>query len=146
MTRKANVGPIPWADGDHTFALKIAQLVELQEKCKAGPWELIERLAGYGIEGAPMAGVRANVSDIIEPIRLGLIGGGMLPTHALTLVKRYCSEGELEENRRLAYLIVVTALVGSPEEPLKKEEAAEMTAGPPPTENSNSLTSTETAT
>jgi hypothetical protein len=94
---------IPWADGEYRFRLPIGQLRELQEKCKAGPPEVFFRL-------------QANVwrvDDIRETIRLGLIGGGMQPTQALSLVTRYVDARPLMENYEPAMQIIGTALLGA---------------------------------
>lgn len=94
-----------WADGEHKFRLPIGLLRELQDKCKAGPPLIFQRL-------------RLNVwevDDIRETIRLGLIGGGMKPTEALVLVIRYIDEPlRLMDNVPVALEVLGAALVGVP--------------------------------
>ena len=104
MSRSGQV-KIDWADGEHTFALKIAQLIELQEKCDAGPPLILARLQG----GAWL------VSDVRETVRLGLLGGGASPTDALKLTMRYVDERPLGENAIVAQIILASALFGAPE-------------------------------
>lgn len=104
MSRSGQVS-FAWADGEHTFALKIGQLIELQEKCDAGPPMILTRLEA----GA------WRVSDVRETIRLGLIGGGMSPTDALKLTIRYVDERPLGESSLVAQLILAAALFGAPE-------------------------------
>ena len=106
-----------WADGEHRFRLAIGQLRELQEKCDAGPGELLLRLTSH----------RWRVDDILQTIRLGLIGGGMSPTNALVLVKRYVEDRPWGENIVIAAQIIVAAVTGDPNEERdtsKKAEAA----------------------
>lgn len=92
---------ISWADGEHTFRLPYAQLRELQDKTGCGPEELAERIRSG----------RWRVDDLREVIRLGLIGGGMEPMQALTLVIRYVDNRPWLENKQPAYLILLAILV-----------------------------------
>lgn len=118
-----------WADGEHRFRLRIKELRELQDKCDAGPAEIMMRLASH----------RWRVDDILQTIRLGLIGGGMTPTEALVLVSRYVEQRPLAENVVIAAEIIAAAVSGDPKEPeAKKEQATEETTAafpsPPSTE------------
>jgi hypothetical protein len=104
----------PWADGEYRFRLAIGQLRELQDKSNAGPAELVQRLT---------VGTW-RVDDIRETLRLGLIGGGTKPTEALVLVKRYVDDRPWLENVHPAHAVLMAALVGDPNEPVGKDEAA----------------------
>jgi Phage tail tube protein, GTA-gp10 len=105
-----------WADGEYHFRLRIKELRELQDKCDAGPAEIMMRLATH----------RWRVDDILQAIRLGLIGGGMSPTEALVLVSRYVEQRPLAENVVIATEIIAAAVSGDPREPeSKKAEATE---------------------
>ena len=105
-----------WADGDHRFRLPLGQLRELQDKCGAGPLRIAHRLRGDDW----------LVDDVREPIRLGLIGAGMKPTEALTLVLRYVDARPLYESVLTALAVLSAALFGVPEDQPApgKEEAA----------------------
>lgn len=92
--------------GVQRFQLRIGELEELQEACDAGPEEIFWRLNGSNW----------RVADLREPIRLGLIGAGMLPTEALVMVDRYCQPGWLSEWKSLAAAIVGAAINGAPDE------------------------------
>src|SRR5690606_9604536 len=105
MSRSAKV-TAPFGDGVYTFQLDIAGLEELDEKCDAGPEEMFYRV----IDG------RWRVRDIREPIRIGLVRGGMDPMRALALVSRYAAEGYLADLKPLVQAILGAALRGSPEE------------------------------
>lgn len=119
-----------WADGEYRFRLAIGQLRELQDKTGTGPFVLFSRF----MDGS------WRVDDVRETIRLGLIGGGMKPTEALILVKRYVDERPKMENVTPARLIIGAALFGDPEDEVGKEGPEE--AGTPAT-SSASPNSTE---
>lgn len=104
-----------WGDGEYRFRLAIGQLRELQDKCGTGPFALFSRL----MDGS------WRVDDIRETIRLGLIGGGMKPTEALVLVKRYVDDRPKMENVTPARVILAAALFGDPEDEVGKEGAEE---------------------
>lgn len=106
---------ITWADNDYRFRTRLKEWREIQEKCNAGLAEIMERL----LRG------RWRVDDIREPIRIGLIGGGMTPIQALELVKRYVDERPLAESVMVSYAILSAAIVGPPEDTVGKEQAEE---------------------
>lgn len=110
MSRSART-ELFFGDRKHVFALKIAQLEELQEKTDAGPEELFDRL-GNGTWRVP---------DIRETLRLGLIGGGMSSTEAAILVDRYANAGNLVPNKPVAQAVLGAALLGAVDEPLPGE-------------------------
>lgn len=85
-----------------TFRLGLAQIEELEEKAKAGIFEIMDAMS------PPGRTVRAKV--ISETLRIGLIGGGTLPADALALVRRYCDERPLTENLLIAYAVVIAAI------------------------------------
>lgn len=128
MSRSADV-TLAWADGEYKFRLAIGQLRELQEKCDAGPQTILTRLAAGSW----------RVDDIRETIRLGLIGGGLKPSEALTLVQRYVDDRPLGESVQTAQAIVLVAVFGAPDEPTPgkaaaaKAEATESSPSPPST-------------
>lgn len=98
-----------WGDGDRTFRLAIGQLRELQDKCDAGPAEILGRLSNG----------TWRVDDIRETLRLGLIGGGATPTDALVLVARYVDSRPLMENVMPAQAVLLAAIVGEEDPPGK---------------------------
>lgn len=123
MSRSAQVA-LDWADGTYPFALKIEHLVELQEKCDAGPWFI-----QWALEAALMARSFGAVPPkdasplyITETIRLGLIGGGMEAVEALKKVRTYVGPGQLNDNIATAFAVIGVALQGAPED--KPEKAA----------------------
>ena len=123
MSRNGEI-TLNFADSEaRTFRLAIGQLLELQDKCNAGPAEIATRLQ----DG------RWRVEDVTETIRLGLIGGGMSPAEANTLVRRYVHERPLLESIMYAQAIIMSALIGDPKEQVgKKRKAAGKKPGSPP--------------
>ena len=116
-----------WGDGTHSFRLAWGQLAELQEKCDAGPYVVLQRLHS----GA------WRIEDISNIIRLGLIGGKMEPVAALKLVRTYVEARPPMENLVPAQVILSAALMGAPEETVGEAGAANQTE--------NSLTNSPTA-
>lgn len=107
MSRDASL-TLPFGDGDYIFRLPWGQLSQLQEACDAGPWVVRSRLvAGTWL-----------LADIRETIRLGLIGGGLDPQKALSLVKAYVEARPPLETLALAIGIIGVALQGAPDEPI----------------------------
>ena len=112
-----------WADGTHRFRLAIGQARELEEKTGQGCHRLLERMASGDW----------RVADIRETIRLGLIGGGMEPLAALSLVRAYVDERPLSlTNLPAAKAILMAGLTATPggEKPGKRG-AAKAKSGQP---------------
>lgn len=127
MSRDASI-TLDWADGTYVFRLAIGQLRELQEKCDAGPAHIMSRLSsGWWM-----------VDDIVQTIRLGLIGGGLGPIEAMKLVRVYVEERPLVESIMPAIAILSSALVGAPDEDAQKKSEAETTAETSPSLNGES--------
>jgi hypothetical protein len=116
MARRTSID-LPFGDAEHHFHLDIPRLKQLQEKCNAGPPEILARLA----DG------RARVEDAQETIRLGLIGGGMPAQQALKLVGEYAGDDTpLVEVIATALMVLGAAVLGNPPPaPAPKEEADE---------------------
>ena len=125
MSRDASIDLV-WGDGQHRFRLAIGELRELEEKRKAGPVQLAERLTGlYDMFGNRTATPSWRVDDIRETIRLGLIGGGMAPHEAVALVDGYMDRWPLLRSAGVAAQILDAALSGHPDEPVGKGQAVE---------------------
>src|SRR5215510_10074535 len=94
---------LKWGDGEHRFNVaKLRCVLELEEKCGCGVAEIYTRLA----DG------KWKFNDIRETLRLGLIGGGTSPDHALVLINRYCDERPFAENVLPAQAVIMAAMVG----------------------------------
>lgn len=117
--RDATLRHITFADGEYDFRLAWGELVELQEKCDAGPMVVLDRLHS----GA------WRVEDVSNIIRLGLIGAGTPPPTARTLTVRYVEQRPPLENVLLARVILQAAVMGAGEEVVGEHEAANQTDG-----------------
>lgn len=111
MTAKNEAGPAcgnyraPFGDAVYDFRLDIDGLRELQEKTDCGPAFLLQKIvAGHW-----------RVDDLREPIRIGLVRGGLDATRAQILMLRYFDSGPLGKHATLAALIVQSAIF-EPEE------------------------------
>jgi hypothetical protein len=93
---------LTWAGGEHEFRLTIDLLRALQQKCDAGPQHILERLTTR----------RWMVDDVLEPIRLGLEGGGIGKEEARHLVRRFVEERPITEFVLTAQAIMMGALFG----------------------------------
>jgi hypothetical protein len=129
-----------WGDGEHVFRLRIGELRELQEKRDAGAFQICMRLN----DGT------WRIDDIIETLRLGLIGGGAAAPLALGLVAKYAGPTTFAENAIYARNVLAAALFGVPDDPVGKAtaETAPTMAIPPSTgtpANSGSRLSSEMA-
>lgn len=111
-----------FGDGDHLFRLKLRQIAELQEKCKAGIGTIYRRV---------MTG-EYYIEDVTETVRLGLIGGGMDATKARLLMERYFDDLPVDAKWKHAIAILSACVVGySPpgDAPGKAETAETKTDG-----------------
>ena len=104
MSRDAKTA-FDWADGNYTFRLGLGEIEELQEKTGCGPYFLLNR----------MRSGEWRVGDLRETIRLGLIGGGLEPSKAFGLVKKYVDARPLLENLNPAMAIISAAVIGAPD-------------------------------
>jgi hypothetical protein len=91
---------LEFGDGEHSFALPIGQLRELQDKTGRGPLALLRKIQSG----------EWFVDDLREVIRLGLIGGGSKAPDANKLVARYFDGGGHIEHYPLAVNILAAAL------------------------------------
>jgi hypothetical protein len=121
---------LQWGDQEYRFRLGIGELRELQELCNAGPFQVYQRLA----DGS------WRVEDVREPIRLGLIGGGMDATKALGKIGRYFQPAQFLANVLVARAIVLAALFGDAD-----DLAGKATSDQASTENSGGRKSLESA-
>jgi hypothetical protein len=139
MSRSGKIRLV-FGDGPHDFFLSIDGLEELQEKTGFGPEELYRRL-GDGTWRSPRC--------IREPLRIGLVGGGMSSIDALVLVERYAGPGALIEVKTTAQAVIAASLIGAPDEddPPGEPEAGTQTPLAPasPTASGASPSSTASA-
>lgn len=99
-----------FGDRDREFSITPHLIPELQAKTGKG---IVALIADFR---------RAGYSDIVETIRLGLIGGGEAPAEALRLVSTYVPIRPLSEAHLLALDILTDLWIG-PEKPIVGEAA-----------------------
>lgn len=126
------MGRLNWRGGEHEFALRIGELRALQERLDAGPAHVLERLSNG----------HWRVDDVVETIRLGLIGGGLPGPDAARLVRMHVEEHPLAPAVPVAAGILLMALVGEADD--APEPPGENAAGlnPSRAENGGSAEST----
>jgi len=95
-----------FGDAEHDFHLTDAMIEEL------------ERITGAGIGTLYLRVARSqyHARDLIETIRLGLIGGGMNPQRAAELVAVYAKDRPLAETFGLALDVLDARFSGKPDE------------------------------
>ncbi len=131
MARDGSI-ELDWPDQTRTYRLKLGELRQLQEKCDKGPMEIL----------AALTTGRWRVDDVIQPIRLGLIGGGMPMDEALRVVTFNVHDGNLGQAVIYAVAIVQAAIAGPPDEKLRVAKGKKTT---PATAGSSSQPSTAKA-
>lgn len=117
---------LPFADGEYRFALGLAQIHELQTKCKAGIGAIYARVLQGRVPDDPSVGhplyAVYQVDDLYETVRQGLIGGGegrvdgqtvtVTAMRANELVERYLHALPLAEVWELAAAILFAKIEG----------------------------------
>lgn len=111
MTLSSTV-TLEWADGEYSFTLRLRELEELQRLTGVGFGALVNRVLNGEF----------HVRDVLETIRLGLIGGGTEPIRAKQLVATYAEghpflvPGDPSSPLLLAQTIILAAYSGIPSE------------------------------
>jgi hypothetical protein len=91
-----------FGDAERAFCLTPELIVELERKTRAGIGGLCRRLFAGDFHHA----------DVLETIRLGLIGGGETPQVAASLIAVYAANRPLAETYPLAVGILETVWFG----------------------------------
>lgn len=105
-----------FGDGEKVFALPAEMIIELERKTGVGFGALYQRF---------MAG-QFHFADIMEIVRLGLIGGGTSPAEAMALVDAYAKSRPILETFPLALDILEAKWSGRVEtDAITNEEAPE---------------------
>lgn len=99
MTHSAFFG-----DGDHAFALTPELILELERKTGAGIGALCMRVP----EG------HFRHAELLEIIRLSLIGGGTTPKEAAALADTYAAKRPLNESFPIAAAVLQAVWSGAP--------------------------------
>ena len=109
-----------------TFRLGIGEWRKVQEQCDAGPAELLARMAPpfealrRGVRSADLisSGLlgRWRMDDIRAPIFHGLVGGGLAPNDAMSIVREWVDQRPKLEALSVAYQVVLASLTGTEDE------------------------------
>jgi hypothetical protein len=106
---------IDFGDGEYLFRLTVKQIIELEEKCGAA-FAVIQARLWNGLWTA---------NDVVETIRLGLIGGGADPVKAKQLTDRYALP--FQYSYPVARAVAGAVMWGFEKSPLGKDQAAPTT-------------------
>jgi hypothetical protein len=92
--------------GDRIYALRLSrnEIPQLEDKAGAGIGTIWRRL---------LSGEFAH-ADVVETIRLGLIGGGEKPESAATLIKRHVVTRPIAELLPIAIGVLEGLFIGAP--------------------------------
>lgn len=112
QSRSATLENVFVGEGYFDLALRIGELTTLQEKTGVGPYVLANRI---------LTG-EWRVEDIIETIRLALIGGGLDQRAAFDLVTRNIVPGNIFPYVSTAGEVVLAAIMGVDDEQPDTEE------------------------
>lgn len=93
-----------FGDGEHTFALTDDMITELERLTQVGIGALYRRVIS----------LEFNLADLVEIIRLALIGGGANPETAMNLTDAYARNRPMDEILPLV-LDILDARWNSPE-------------------------------
>lgn len=127
---------IVWANGEDVFCIaKVGLILDLEDKCKSG----------FAVVMARLESGAWGINDVREPIRLGLIGGGMKPEAAMAAVRRHVDENPLAHSVLVAYEVVKAAMFGVPDDPVgqKRDGDASGKAEPAEAQETGSITTTD---
>lgn len=71
-----------WPGGEHPFRLGIGELRAIEQRCDAGCFVVMMRLLSS----------QCKIDDVLAPIRIGLVGGGMAERDAQRLLDNVLAE------------------------------------------------------
>lgn len=95
-----------FGDGEHTFALTDDMITELERSTDLGIGALYLRCVN----------LQFHIADLVEIIRLGLIGGGAKPEQAMRLTDAYARNRPIDELYPLALDILDARWGGAAED------------------------------
>lgn len=96
-----------FGDKKHACLLDPGMILELERLCRAGIGAISRRFFAGDF----------SYSELTETIRLGLIGGGMDPQEAATLVNVYAGRMSVTELYAVALPVLETLMFGPKEDP-----------------------------
>jgi hypothetical protein len=156
MSRSGEI-TLAFGDRDRTFRLTIEAWEKVQEKCDAGPAEILSRLAPvFAARAAKLSygAIVANglmgswrVHDVREVLLRGLQFGEKISlTDAGRVIRDVVDSAPLLESVCAAYEVVAASILGADDEPVGEPQGGEATTTSlSPEERSGSPPTTETA-
>jgi hypothetical protein len=107
-----------FGDRKYDFQLGLGELEELDELARVGPNVQLMRLQSG----------TWTLDDVRQPIRLGLVGGGLDKEAAYVLTERHVRPGYLADCAKIAAVVLMAATLGFEDEQLGELSAAEVPA------------------
>lgn len=122
-----------WSQGEDEFLLRIGELEALDDSTSDGVLDLRYRLS-LGQPRGSLGYSPVKVREIIDCLRLGLIGAGMDRNKALEKAKRAFIDDDVAVLNLMAFEIITHSLKGKDhdapgEEPAEAEETQESGSG-----------------
>ncbi|ATU92015.1 gene transfer agent family protein [Phyllobacterium zundukense] len=96
-----------FGDAEHAFTLTPEMVFELERKTGVGIGAFYKRVFAFEF----------HFADLLETIRLGLIGGGTSPSEAHSLIETYAKPTPIEELIPLAFTLLENVWTGRKEAP-----------------------------
>lgn len=116
-------GSIDWFFGDamQKFRMGIGEFRELQEKINGRRHAVGFPVIGPKTLGALLRENDAWPDDVRDILRIGLVGAGMKPADAHRMLVLHFDQSPPAENYLIAYMVLISAFVGVPEDVKKKK-------------------------
>lgn len=154
MSRSGDI-TLSFGGEERTFRLAIGQWRKIQEKCDAGPGEILARLSpvfaaaqrGLKLEQMVELGYLGawRVDDVREVILQGRLGAGAPINEVTKEVRDWVDERPLLEPLAIAYRIVLASMIGAEDEKAMGESPAAAEGSPhSPAASSGSETTAST--
>ena len=114
---------VNWTCGEHPFQLRIGEAEALDDLTPAGMADFLWRCR-VGVERGSLRYSTVRQREVIDCIRLGLIGGGMASDEARKLTLRGWQEAPFEELVTICWTIGTACLAGKEHDQPEKPAAA----------------------
>lgn len=115
---------VNWSLGEHPFLLRIGEAEALDDLTPAGLADFRYRCRD-GVDRGSLAFSPVRVREVIDCLRLGLVGGGMDPDKARKMALRAMEECEFSELVMICFTIVTEFFSGKDHDQPGKSEAVE---------------------
>lgn len=125
-----------WPGGEDEFLLRIGELEALDDKTAEGVLDFRYRLS-LGLQRGSLAYAPVKIREVMDCLRLGLIGGGLDRKEAERKVRIAFEDGDMAELNLAAFTVVSHSLAGKAHDPVGEVETVgnlDASASPPSTE------------